>query len=286
MGKWRAPRPRRNLFRMLDLPLVAFDIETTPDPAAGRAGLGLVGDDATVIREMMRLRSEETAGRTEYPAQPWHRIICVCATWWDPSSGEVRMENLGSSDPWDEAAHVRGFFDLVEGRSAALGGDRPVRLFSWNGGGFDLPILRYRAMRHGIVAREFQRQDGDRRYNNYLNRFHDLHVDLMDVLSSYGAAPRAGLGAIAAALGLPSKEFLELPIHEHLLRGDAQRIIEYCKLDTLTTLLVALRWGHHAGWLSGDQLRSVTDSLQALVDREPYEGWRGLAADGLRGSAA
>src|SRR5690606_16876708 len=140
---------------------------TTPDPAMGRAAMGLAGSDDAVVRQMMSRRSEETEGRTEYPAQPWHRVICVCATILEPESGKARISNLGADDLWDEPAHVRGFFELVEGRSAHLPRGATPRLLSWNGAGFDLPILRYRAMRHGIVATAFNCKDGERRFNNY-----------------------------------------------------------------------------------------------------------------------
>ena len=59
-------------------------------------------------------------------------------------------------------------------------------------GGFDLPVIRYRAMLHGVAAPEFYRLDGEWKWNNYQNRFHDMHVDLMDVLSGYGASMRIG----------------------------------------------------------------------------------------------
>ena len=67
---------------------------------------------------------------------------------------------------------------------------------SWNGGGFDLPVLHYRALRHGIVApRYWEAGDDDQafRFNNYLNRYHSRHLDLMDVLSSYQARARVSL---------------------------------------------------------------------------------------------
>ena len=59
---------------------------------------------------------------------------------------------------------------------------------SWNGGGFDLPVLHYRALLHGVQApRYWEMGDEDTafRYNNYLSRFHWRHLDVMDVLSGH-----------------------------------------------------------------------------------------------------
>jgi len=148
---------------VFDLPLLAFDIETTPNPAIGRSAMGLEGDDRAVILEMMRRRSEETGGHTEYPAQPWHRVICACATTLDFASGTVEMLHLGTPNLWDEESQVRGFYELVEKgagahRRATRGSsDRRFRLVSWNGAGFDLPILRYRAMAHVSEPRDSTR---------------------------------------------------------------------------------------------------------------------------------
>jgi hypothetical protein len=86
--------PQHMLSIMFDLPIVAFDIETIPDPDLGRRGLGLDGTDADVIEKMMRRRGEDTDGRTEYPVQPWHRIVCVCATIVEPKDGHVRILSL------------------------------------------------------------------------------------------------------------------------------------------------------------------------------------------------
>ena len=256
---------------MLDRRIAAFDIETIPDPDLGRRLLGIEGDDAVVVREMVRRRLEESGGRTDYPQSPWHRIVCVCVSLLDPASGKVEIRSLGG-EPFDERSHVEGFFRLFD--------DAPdtIRIVSWNGGGFDLPVLRYRAMMLGVAAPAFYRDDEERRPNNYQNRYHDLHVDLMDVLSGYGASSRVGLGTIGPVLSLPGKTFLDRPVYDHILDGEGVRVTEYCKLDTVQTLLVFLTWAFHCGRLSREDLRRHVDSLRAEIDRLTYPAWRDVAA--------
>lgn len=264
---------------VFDLPLVSFDIETTPNPDMGRAYLGFTGDDGAVIRQMMAARKEETAGRTEYPAQPWHRVICVCVTVLDPKTGSVEMRQLGSEDLWNERSHVEEFFAFVERRgrwrdeTADTAEPLPYRLVSWNGAGFDLPILRYRAMAHGIVAADFNHHSGARKHDNYFARYGSLHVDVMDELSSFGAAPRAGLDAMAKSLHLPSKDFLSKPIQDHLIDGEHGAIVEYCKLDTLMTLLAYLSWARHAGWVQPEAYERAMEGARACVARQGHERW-------------
>jgi predicted PolB exonuclease-like 3'-5' exonuclease len=256
---------------MLDRRIVAFDIETIPDPDLGRRLLGIDGDDAAVVREMARRRLEESGGRTEYPQSPWHRVVSVCVSRLDPATGKVDIRALGG-EPLDERSHVAGFFRLFDDAPDTL------RLVSWNGGGFDLPVLRYRAMMLGVAAPAFYRDDEERRLNDYLNRYHDLHIDLMDVLSGYGASSRVGLGTLGPVLGLPGKTFLDRSVYEHILDGEGARVTEYCKLDTVQTLLVFLSWAFHCGWLSREDLRRDVDGVRAAIAELTYPAWREVSA--------
>src|SRR5438093_810593 len=111
---------------MLDKPLVAFDIETIPDPDIGRRIHGLAGTDAEVVRAMVDKRRQETDGRTDYPQSPHHRIVCACATIVRPDR-RVEIRRIGNDD---ERTTIDAFYRLI----SELG--RP-RLLSWNGGGFD-----------------------------------------------------------------------------------------------------------------------------------------------------
>lgn len=258
-------RDRRHT--MLDRPIVSFDIETIPDPDLGRRLLGFEGTDLEVVHQMVARRREETGGSTEYPQQPWHRIVCVCATVLDPGRRAAWIRYLGG-DLLDERSQIEGFFRLV---TTEL--DAP-RLVSWNGAGFDLPILRYRGMLHGIAAPGFYRADGGWKWNNYQGRYHDMHVDVMDVLAGFGAGPRVGLGTLSRVLSMPTKSFLERPIYDHVLDGGWEAVVEYCKLDTVDTLLVFLLWAHHSGHLWRDDLPVLVDAVRQAVSEQPHEGWR------------
>ncbi len=253
---------------MLDRPIASFDIETVPDPDYGRRVLGIPGDDGAVIAEMTRRRLEETEGKTEYPQPPGHRVVTVACAWLDPTVEPPRFKLAAlGGESWDERSHLEGFAKLFAGPVAP-------RLVSWNGNGFDLPVLRYRAMLHGIAIPALYRADGDFKWSNYQNRFHDLHVDLMDVLTGYGASPRVGLGLVSEVLGLPGKKFLDAEVYQHILAGEHQRVGEYCKLDALTTLLAFLRWCIHRGDLDRERAGRLLGVVRAAVAAEPWEGWR------------
>jgi predicted PolB exonuclease-like 3'-5' exonuclease len=137
-------------------------------------------------------------------------------------------------------------------------------------------------MRLGVTAPAFHRRDGEWRWNHYENRYHDMHVDVMDVLSGYGASPRAGLEVVAESLGLPGKGFLAKDLHDHMLAGEHDVVVDYCKLDTLVTMLVFLKWAEFAGRATAEDAARGRDALLDAVDAERNVDWRKLG-DALRG---
>ena len=129
---------------------------------------------------------------------------CICSAW-SPSPARCakgtsfRVWSLGEAAD-AEPELIRRFFDGIE-RYAP-------QLVSWNGGGFDLPVLNHRSLIHGVAApRYWDWGDDDRdfRYNNYLSRYHTRHLDLMDVLASFQPRAGAGLHAMARLCGFPGK---------------------------------------------------------------------------------
>ena len=59
-----------------------------------------------------------------------------------------------------------------------------------------------------------------------------------------------------------------------MLAGELPRIIEYCKLDTVETLLAFLSFAHHTGDVSEEDLRRYVGGVRTTVATQPFEGWR------------
>jgi predicted PolB exonuclease-like 3'-5' exonuclease len=216
---------------------------------------------------MVHKRREETNGGTDYPHAPFHKVVCVCTTIIHPDA-RVEIKSFAGDD---ERANLAGFYGLV----AELA--RP-RLVSWNGRGFDLPILRYRAMVRGVAAPGFYDYEGDARIEGYLARYGTMHADMMDELSGHGASSHAGLANVSRMLDLPGKSFLERTVWEHWIEGDRARVIEYCKLDTILTMLIYGAWSVHTGAIDRSQMNAIASSVRGAMSREPFEGWRALEA--------
>jgi len=176
------------------------------------------------------------------------------------SGDTFRVWTLGDRDA-DEAEIIRRFFDGIERYSPDL--------VSWNGGGFDLPVLHYRALKHGIQApRYWETGDSDRdfRYNNYLSRFHWRHIDLMDVLAGFQMRGRASLEQMAVMLGFPGKLGMSGDkVWQCWLDGGIDDIRNYCETDVLNTYLVFLRFEFMRGNLDAKALEREFELVRATI---------------------
>jgi 3'-5' exonuclease len=215
--------------------VLVFDIETIPDTDAGRKLYGLDGlNDADVARAMAAKRREQT-GDSDFLRHHLHRVVAISLVLRNADSLKVwSIGEIGSS----EAEIIKRFFDGIEKYTPTL--------VSWNGSGFDLPVLHYRMLRHGLSAPRYWEngsEDQSFRWNNYLSRFHERHTDLMDVLSAYQPRAVAPLDEMAQILGFPGKLGMHgSEVWERYQSGHLEAIRNYCETDVLNTYLIYLRY--------------------------------------------
>jgi predicted PolB exonuclease-like 3'-5' exonuclease len=104
------------------------------------------------------------------------------------------------------------------------------------------------------------------RYNNYLNRFHWRHIDLMDVLAGYQMRASAGLDTVASLLGFPGKLGMDgSKVWPAWRDGDRESIHDYVEHDVLNTYLVYLRFELMRGGLSPEAHARREAQLRAYL---------------------
>jgi predicted PolB exonuclease-like 3'-5' exonuclease len=110
-----------------------------------------------------------------------------------------------------------------------------IKLVTFNGRGFDLPLLELAAFRYGCSGRAY--------FLNSRNRFGSAHLDLMDWLANFGATRfNGGMNLLSKLLGKPGKmEVKGSEVYGMYQRGQAQEINDYCLCDTLDTYFIFLR---------------------------------------------
>ncbi len=241
----------------MNRPTLVFDIETVPDVAAGRRLLGLDGlDDAGVV-EAMKLQRLGEAGH-DFMRHHLHRVVAISVVL--RTTDTLKVWSLGTPES-DEAELLQRFFEGVEQFKPTL--------VSWNGSGFDLPVLHYRALLHGIEARtywdtgQFERE---RKWDNYISRYQFAHIDLMDVLSAYQPRAAARLDDIAVMLGLPGKMGQSgAAVSEQWLNGEIEAIRNYCETDVVNTYLIYLRFERMRGQLTAAQYETEQARVRHML---------------------
>jgi predicted PolB exonuclease-like 3'-5' exonuclease len=243
---------------------LVFDIETVPDTDLGRKlldGGDLADEDIARAMIFQRLQQADTDFLPLYQ----HRIVAISVVL--QARDELKVWSLGDLES-SEAELIQRFFDGLDRYTP--------QLVSWNGGGFDLPVLHYRSLHRRIQSpRYWETGDEDRsfRYNNYLSRFHWRHIDLMDVLSGFQPRARARLDDIAVMLGFPGKMGLKgdqvWPLYQ---RGELRKIRDYCETDVLNTYLVYLRFQYMRGLLDDVGLKNEFSRVRTFLEQadEPH----------------
>ena len=216
-------------------PTLVFDIETIPD-VEGLRKLWSLGPEISEqgVVDLVSQRRRQATGSDFLPHYLQRVVAISCVL---RAGDDVRAWSLGTADA-SERDIVQRFFDGIEKYKPTL--------VSWNGGGFDLPVLHYRALIHGIAGCcywDTGDNDRDFKFNNYLSRFHARHTDLMDVLAAYQNRAWAPLDDIAQLCGLPGKLGMDgSQVYAAYKRGEIAAIRNYCETDVANTWLVYLRF--------------------------------------------
>jgi 3'-5' exonuclease len=241
--------------------LLVFDIETVPDPDL-HDGSGFPKPPFHVVAAIAVLEAEietTTDGQEHYHLR------------------ELRCGGEGSASEHDLIA---GYFQHIQRLKP--------RLVSFNGRSFDLPVLKYRAMKHGISARWFYGVAN--RYDNYSYRYSDEnHCDLFDALADFGASRGVKLDDIARTCGFPGKFGVDgSMVADMVAQGRLAEVRDYCETDVLNTYLVYLRYrlltGHLTRTSHDEAIAQVITYIEAEAPARKHlgefmEAW-GQACDG------
>jgi len=248
-------------------PTLVFDIETIPDVAGLRRlyGLGDDIDDAGVV-DMASHRRRQTHG-SDFLQLHLHRIVAIsCAL---REGDNFKVWSLGEADD-GEAELIGRFFDGIAKYTP--------QLVSWNGCGFDLPVLHYRSLVHGVSApRYWEQGDDDRefRWNNYLGRYHTRHIDLMDMLALYQPRSNVPLDDMTRLIGFPGKLGLHgSKVWSAFQRGEIAAIRNYCETDVANTHLVFQRFQLMRGVHTEQQYRDECDLVRTTLAASSAPHWR------------
>jgi predicted PolB exonuclease-like 3'-5' exonuclease len=240
-------------------PTLVFDIETIPDTDGLKKLLDLPPETSAEDVANIAFHKRRQQNGSEFLPHHQHRVVAISCALREGDS--FRVWTLGAPDA-PEQEIIQRFFDGIEKYTP--------NIVSWNGGGFDLPVLHYRAMIHGIQAPRYWdmgEDDRDFKWNNYISRYHMRHLDLMDVLAMYSGRANAPLDQMAQLCGFPGKLGMDgSKVWDAYKNGEIGAIRDYCETDVANTYLVFLRFQLMRGLLTkqryDEEVQLVRDTLQ------------------------
>jgi 3'-5' exonuclease len=222
---------------------------------AGDGDTYLILDIETVPDHELHAPPEPIPG-IERPFPPLYacRPVVLGAIWLAEDLSCKRIGTFGEAK--DEAGMMTDFADFM--------GKWKPHLVTWNGRGFDLPVLALRAFRHGLSYGWYYRGVGYRyRYSE------EGHLDLCDVLSDHGAAKMTSLDGAARVIGLPGKDGVDGSQVEGLfLDGQIEALRRYCLSDVAQTAFLFLRYRLVAGDLDREGYRRAASGLLATLEAD------------------
>jgi 3'-5' exonuclease len=208
------------------------------------------------------------------PSPPGHRIVCAAMCIlkdYRPTAFKIvalppSSSSLVLNKQISEELQVRSLVKYLEEA-------KPI-LVTWNGRGFDIPVLQARSFKYGVSA-PWWWNSRDTRYRYSTTG----HIDLMDQLSDYGAGKRAQMQAYARMIGLPGKlpgedggkvmSMLEDP-------NGLERVRRYCLSDVFQETLLFLRFELLRGQMSAEEYRVHVDAFRFFVEGDGGPEARGV----------
>ncbi len=213
-----------------------FDIETVIDP-----GLPISAKTEQTVQTL--------------PPAPHHQVVAIGVLWMDASYRIVRLGIVGEGKA--EPQVLADFVKFID--------ERRPDLVTYNGRGFDLPVIVARCLRHAIPFRHyFQASDVRYRYSPA------GHLDLMDYLSDFGACRATSLDTMAKLIGLPGKVGIDgKDVGPMVFAGRIAEVNAYCLCDVAQTTGLFLRVQLVRGLIDLETYRAAMRGLILKMNEDP-----------------
>ena len=244
---------------------LVFDIETIPDIEGWRKLHNLPPEMSAqdVYEHAVKIRTEENKSNPEFFPHFLQKIVCFSYVF--RAANKFALGSLASPE-FDEKTILQRFFKGVD--------TKPI-LISWNGSGFDLPVINLRSMIYGVSSQNFWNTKDDFKWNNYFSRYHFRHTDIMDVLALYGGRANAPLDDLSKLCGFPGKlgGMEGSQVFAAWLEGKSQHISNYCQTDVLNTYLMFLRFARFKSEINAEQEHNehlfIKNELNKMIAKKP-----------------
>jgi predicted PolB exonuclease-like 3'-5' exonuclease len=225
--------------------VLVWDLETVPDlPCVARVN-GFDEQDEAAAREKLG---------DKFPKHIFHKIVCIGALIAERVEGVWIVRSLGAPNTSErtEAELIQSFVDRIA--------EFRPQLVGFNTGGFDLPVLRYRAMVNRVDAPGLSSRP-------YFHRYSEDALDLCDALASYAPNGKTSLHDLCRALRFPGKpdDIDGGEVERYAREGRVAEVTAYCETDVVSTFRVWLVHELFRGRLSRAEFEASEENLLGFV---------------------
>lgn len=212
----------------------------------------IVFDIEAVLDPEMPLPEPKAGEEQAFARPPYWQIVTIGVA----AIGQEGIDKISVVKGETEAELLKNFYSVMSKTSL---------LVSYNGRGYDLPVINFRCLKYGIPMTKYH-QDKDIRY-----RYSPLgHLDLADYLADYGACWPVKLDVLTKLIGLPGKLGVDgSQVAALYAEGKLAEIQGYCMQDVAQTAGLYLRWCLVTGRCQVDEHNRAMLSLLAACEADP-----------------
>lgn len=225
--------------------ICVFDCETIPDVKSlekllDKEIINECTNDGEIDYLKLSQKAQELQKQTsgnEFLPVCFHEIVCISAVMADRFGRFLRVSTM---DGENEKEKIEKFINFIN--------EHHPRLISFNGRGFDLPMIMIRAMRYNIPSPAYFESENleynKNKWENYRSRYDGrFHMDLLDHISEFRAVGGLKLDHLCMVLNLPGKyDVSGDQVLDLYYQGLQDKIDEYCESDVLNTYWLFLKY--------------------------------------------
>lgn len=236
-------------------PILIFDIETIPDVETGKRLYPNIASLDDLDAQSALIANRQAEAGHDFMRLPLHKIACLSLLWVENQNFYLKSLALNEMDEQQIlSTFLRAFIK------------KPL-LVSWNGAGFDLPVLLYRMAHHKMNATTLVNAGINKL--DYLNRYSERHIDLMDKFNFGAWGNKQKLDTVASLCGFAGKQDIDgSQVVPMVQKGQWQKLTTYCESDVLNTWLIYLRWQLLYGKITETDHQQLIESTYHFIEKQ------------------
>ncbi|WP_281950406.1 3'-5' exonuclease [Nitrosophilus kaiyonis] len=238
-----------------------FDCETIPDSELIRKTYKFNEDLNDLNVSLKAIEEYEREKGTTFLPIPYHKVVAISAVIADDFGRFIKVSSIEGNN---EKEMIEIFLKFIDKHNP--------KLISFNGRGFDIPMLFLRALKYNLSCPAYFEQDNamlnKTKWENYRSRYSEqFHIDLLEVLGNFGAVRNINLDTVCLMAGIPGKfDVSGDMVMELYYKNEIEKIKEYCESDVLNTYFLYLKYELLKGNIIIEDYKSI---LKNVIDKLP-----------------